>query len=321
MPSWNDLINEVNRQPDDDAKTAFLQRSLNTSIEGISNRRSGRNVIFYASAFLQKPAAQPGALALAHEEINGFMSVIHGMDCSKGLTLLLHSPGGVTNAAETIVAYLCSKFDEVEAIVPTFAMSAATMVALSAQRIVMGRQSQLGPIDPQMPIAGRFVSARAVVEQFERATTEILEDRAKAHVWAPILQSVGPALLQEAQNALDYGEIMVAKWLAARMCAGVANPIEAGRRVAQHFNDASTHKSHGRRIDRDEARGAGVVVDDLESDQDLQEHVLTAYHILSIIFEISPACKILVTNHRRMWIKNATAIRVPPGLVVPGVSA
>lgn len=34
------------------------------------------------------------------------MPVVHGVDCNKGLTLLMHTPGGVTNTAETIVAYL-----------------------------------------------------------------------------------------------------------------------------------------------------------------------------------------------------------------------
>jgi len=39
------------------------------------------------------------------------MPIIHGMDSSKGLTLIMHTPGGVTNATETIVDYLRSKFD------------------------------------------------------------------------------------------------------------------------------------------------------------------------------------------------------------------
>lgn len=47
-----------------------------------------------------------------------------------------------------------------------------------------------------------------------------------------------------------------------------------GKAIAQHFNDASKHKSHGRRIDRDEAARTGVVVEHLEDDQKLQEAVL-----------------------------------------------
>jgi hypothetical protein len=237
------------------------------------------------------------------------MSVVFGMDWSKGLTLLIHSPGGVTNAAETIVAYLRSKFDSIEIIVPAFAMSAGTMITLAGNHVVMGRQSQLGPIDPQMPVGGRFVSARAIVEQFDRAKGEILGDKTLAHVWAPVLQSVGPALLQEAQNALDYGESMVAKWLASYMFGGIADAQEKGKQCARHFNDASTHKSHGRRIDRVEAKSHGVTIEDLEDDQRLQDEVLTSYHLMTLGFEQSAIAKVIWSNSGRSWIKSW----LPPG--------
>lgn len=124
------------------------------------------------------------------------MSVLHGMDWDKPLTLILHTPGGITNAAETIVRYLRSKVSRIEVIVPAYAMSAGTMMSLASDLIVMGRQSQLGPTDPQMMMGGAPVSARAVVDQFEAAKTEILANPGTARAWTPILQTVGPALLQ-----------------------------------------------------------------------------------------------------------------------------
>lgn len=305
MPAWNELLTEAESKSPEEA-SSWIREQLVAALRSISNLRANRNVLLYASAFLQKPAAPGSMLQITHEEINGFMSVMYGMDWNKGLTLVLHTPGGITNAAETLVAYLWSKFRQIEVIVPTYAMSAGTMISLAADRIVMGRQSQLGPIDPQMPIAGLFVSARAIVEQFERAKAEITGDRSLAHVWAPILQSVGPALLQEAQNALDYGETMVEKWMANRMLNG--SP-EKAKSAAAHFNDATKHLSHGRRIDRDEARRNHLVVEDLEDDQNLQEAVLTAYHIATVLFEKGPATKLLVSNAGRMWVKNF----VPPG--------
>ena len=311
MPSWNELVEQCDRQPTDEERSAWLRQSLTTALAGVAARRNGCNVMFYASAFLQKPGANAASLQLTHEEINGFMAVMHSMDCSKGLTLLLHTPGGVTNAAESIVEYLWSKFEYIEIIVPTFAMSAGTMISLAAHRIVMGRHSQLGPIDPQIPVGGRSVSARAVVEQFERAKGEVLGDLTTAHVWAPVLQSMGPALLQESQNALDYGEQMVSKWLAARMCAGEPDPASKAAQIAGHFNDASTHKSHGRRIDRNEAKSVGVVVEDLEDDQTLQEQVLTAYHLVSIGFEKGAASKLLINDRGRTWVKNLAGVRQP----------
>lgn len=242
---------------------------------------------------------------ITFEDINGLMSVIYEMDCTRGLTLILHTPGGMTNAAESVVAYLRSKFTDVEVIVPALAMSAGTMIALGSDRIVMGRQSQLGPIDPQLTIPpGRAVSARAVVEQFERAKAEVMADQQAAHVWAPIVASLGPSLLQEAQNNLDYSESMVARWVAQWMLSDQPDPAAAGKAVAKHFNDASTHKSHGRRIDRDEARQQNVKVEDLEDNQALQEAVLTAYHLMTIMFEQSPATKLLWSDMGKVYVKS-----------------
>jgi len=303
MPSWNELLDELEGLSDA-KKTDWLRKKLPGTLQEVSRLREGRNVILYASAFLQKPAAPVTFLQLTHEELNGFMSVMYGMDWSKGLVLLLHTPGGVTNATETIVDYLWRKFDSIEAIVPTLAMSAGTMICLSANRVIMGRQSQLGPIDPQMMVSGRAVSARAIVDQFDRAKTEISQDRDLAHVWFPILNSIGPSLLQEAQNALDYGEEMVSRWLAKRMFGGQKNAASKASKVASYFNAATQHKSHGRRIDRDEARNEGVIVEDLEDDQGLQEAVLTAYHLCTLVFEKTPATKFLWSNTNRSWVKN-----------------
>ena len=151
MPSWNDLLNEIDaRSPQ--AGLQWLQEQQQAALQRIRALRGDRNVLFYASAFLQKPLSS--ATSINHEDINAFMSTIFKMDWHKGLTLLLHTPGGSANAAETIVAYLRTKFKYIEVIVPAYAFSAGTMVALAANKIVMGKQSQLGPIDPQMPIAG-----------------------------------------------------------------------------------------------------------------------------------------------------------------------
>lgn len=261
MPSWNELVDTIQALPEPQLGP-WLRTESTKYLKQIAQLRGDRHVILYASAFLQKPQAPADRLQITHEDVNAFMSVMYGMTWGKGLTLLLHTPGGVTNAAETLVAYLRSKFTDIEAIVPTYAMSAGTMISLAANRIVMGRQSQLGPIDPQFLMGQRAQSARAIVDQFDQAKKEILQNAAAAGVWFPILQTIGPALLQEARNALDYGERMVAEWLERYMFAGRADAKAVAMAAAKHFNDAATHKSHGRRIDRDEARAQQIVVED-----------------------------------------------------------
>lgn len=301
MPSWTTIVEEINQLGNSqNAVYGYIKEKISWSLGEICRLRNGNNVIFYASAFVQKPHAEASAIIITNEELNGFMAVMHGMDFNKQLTLILHTPGGMTNATETVVEYIHSKFKYVEVIVPTLAMSAGTMISLSADKIIMGRASQLGPIDPQMSINGQSVSARSVVEQVALAKSDIKKDIALAHVWAPILGNMTPGLIVEAENASDYSERMVARWLERKGHL----PAKA-KAIASHFNSSSVHKSHGRRIDRTEALGQGLDVEELEKNQDLQESVLTAYHVVGIYFDKSLASKMIVSNNNdKTWVKN-----------------
>jgi hypothetical protein len=304
MASWDELRLELDRQPNDNAKLAWLNQTLVASLRSVAGLQNGANVIFYASGFLQKPAAPAWTTMMTTEDLNGLMAVLHGMDCTKPLLLVMHTPGGDPGAANAMVPYLHAKFPLIESIVPTYAMSAGTMVCLGTDRIMMGKQSQLGPIDAQLGWGNRTVSAGEVIDTFNRASTDIANNNAKAHLWHPILQSMGPSLVSQARNALDYGEQMVAGWLANRMFKDQAEPLKMAASVAAHFNDTSVHKHHGRRIDRDQARALGVYIDELEQNQDLQDAVLTTYHVASLYFSVTKAVKFMANDAGKLWLKN-----------------
>lgn len=97
---------------------------------------------------------------------------------------------------------------------------------------------------------------------------------------------------------------MVAGWLTERMFKGKGNAKKLAQKTAKYFNDASTHMSHGRRISREEAAENNVNVEELEVDQELQDCVLTAYHLVTIMIENSPTCKMIVSSHGKTWLKN-----------------
>ena len=84
----------------------------------VSERRAESNVLLHGSGFLQKPTAPGDYIQITNEDVNGYMSVLHGMDYDRTLTLILHTPGGNVNAAESLVEYLRSKFRRIEVIVP-----------------------------------------------------------------------------------------------------------------------------------------------------------------------------------------------------------
>ena len=300
MASWSELLELVPEKEKDRSKwIADMSRAAAADIRDLY----GRNVLYYASAFLQKRG--PGFLtSVDREDLNGFMAGIYGCDPAEGLLLMLHTPGGVAGAAQTIVEYLRSKFDRIDALVPTYAMSAGTMIALGCDRIVMGRQSQLGPTDPQLIVSGRPYSAHSIVDQFKRARADISGDPELARAWAPILRSYGPALLEEAHRNLSYGADVVKSWLKQYMFAGKKDASALASRAAAFFS-GEQHGDHGRRIGRDAARGAGLEILDLEDRQELQDAALTLYHLSTLAFERGPATKIVYSSTGALWVKNA----------------
>ena len=300
MSTWNELLTELSAL-ETSQRDAWFNSKIDEGISAIAGLRGNRNVLLYASGFLQKPSVPGTHIIMMPEDINGVMAAFTGMDWTLGLTIVLHTPGGATMAVQTLVEYIRSKFDDVEVIVPAYAMSAGTMMALAADRVVLGNQSQLGPIDPQL--AGGQHSARAITELFSRARDEILQDTTAAHVWSPILASHGPSLLQYAQDQLDFSERMVGDWLTRYMVSNANDPVAEGKRIASYFNDASNHKSHDKRIGFSEAQGVGVTVEKLEDCQDLQEAVLTLYHVVTILIEQSAVTKIISSGSQRGWIK------------------
>lgn len=320
MATWAELLDGLESQPDDISKKNWIDSTLKESLETLCRLRNGRNLILYSSAFLQKNVPNQGLISINPEDMNGFMATIRGLDCDKGLTLLLHTPGGVTNAAETIVEYLRSKFPYIEVIIPLYAMSAGTMISLAADRIIMGRQSQLGPIDPQLPLNGRMVSAIAVIQQFQRAQKEILGDKGNAMVWGPLLSSIGPNLLQESQNSIAYSEAIVARWLEKYMLNGSPEAKVQAKKIAHYFSKGSDKVNHGRRIDREEARSQGVLIQDLEEEQELQDAALTLYHLLTLLFEKTPLTKIIINHLGAAWVKNTPLAMNPVQPNNPGRS-
>ena len=218
MASWSELLRDfhsnVGKNPN------WLDDNLKKKLSEISQLRNGKTVIFYASAFLQKKDANNLSTSITREDINGFMNAIYGADVGNGLTLILHTPGGDLYAVESIVDYLHAKFNHIEVIVPYLAMSGGAMISLASNRVILGKQSQLGPIDPQFSIGNKAYSARAIQETFHKAKDDIQSDVKLGHLWAPILQSMGPSLILEAEKVLSYSQELVEKWLNERMFNG-----------------------------------------------------------------------------------------------------
>lgn len=306
MASWSDLLDEFQRNSQPDPN--WLSIKLLEHLGAISQNRGNTSVMFYASAFLQKAF---GDVSITREDINGFMNALYEAPTGNGLTLILHTPGGDPNAVESIVEYLHSKFSKLEVIVPYLAMSGGAMISLAGDLLILGRQSQLGPIDPQLGIGNQMHSARAIQEGFGKAREDIEKDIKLAHLWAPILQNMGPSLVLAAEKALAYSKELIVKWLNNRQLVRSDESINKKDKVetiAAYFNaeDTPSHGQihvHGQRIGTDKVKELGLKVLILEDDQELQNHVLTAYHLMTLLFEHSPALKFIASDRGKWWVK------------------
>lgn len=289
MPNWGGVLKEIgekakeNNSPIDSVRREYLLKL---------HKKTGRNVIAYYSGWLQKPEIQGNEIN--DDDKNGFMMAIHGLDCKLGLDLILHTPGGGIAATESLIDYLYRKFgNNIRVIVPQIAMSAGTMIACSGKSIVMGKQSNLGPIDPQL----RGMPAHGVIKEFERAHEEIKGDPSRLAVWQFVLQKYHPTFLTECQNAIDLSEEFVLRNLINVMFKGNKQAKIKAQNIVNYLTDYDGRKNHGRHINIDESKKIGLKIEELESDQDLQDLVLTVHHCFMHTLANTQAFKI-IENHR-----------------------
>jgi len=285
MPTWHELLSEISTTG---SGHDVVRRKYLTKL----HRLTGRNVILYYSGWLQKPDVKV-AQQLTDSDKTGFMTSIHKLDTSKGLDLILHTPGGETAATESLVDYLRAKFDtNIRAIVPQLAMSAGTMIACACREIVMGKHSSLGPIDPIL----NGLPAHGVVEEFKRAYDEMKADQHKAFVWQPILAKYHPTLVGECEKAITWSRSMTRDWLLTGMLQGQQGAEQRADTILNELVDHSVTLSHARHLSAKKCRELGLTIVALEDDQKLQEAVLTLHHACIHTLSSTGAYK-MIENH------------------------
>ncbi len=333
MGTWGELLKELtelNRKAQLDAGLNEAPDAGRPSPHDILRRRylkalaerTGRAAVVYYTAWHDHKEGVTGAeVSVNLGDVQGFMEAASNAD-EKELDLFLSSPGGSPEAAEAIMSYLRTRFDHIRVVVPLAAMSAATMMALAADEIVMGAHSQLGPIDPQLtittPEGPRSAPAQAIIDQFEQAKTECVDPGAIA-AWMPILRGYGPGLLATCHHARALSEDFATRSLEAHMFGREPNAHEKAEKAAKWFADFTTFRSHGRRVSREEAREQGLKIVDLEHDDVLQDAMLSVHHAFAHTLAGTPCFKIVENHHGRAWLlqQQQVLVQVPAGAPAP----
>ena len=298
MPDLKEIIDEIKSIELEGAPIDKVRRGY---IKKLAEKRN-RNVIIYYSGWLQKPSIPENTIR--DIDVNGFMTTFHGLDKSKGLDLILHTPGGDIAATETIVNYLRNAFNcDVSAFIPQIAMSAGTMIACSCKEIFMGKQSSLGPVDPQFIFPGiGQVAAWGILEEVERGLQEIRANRDSQVLWANIFAKYPPTLLGTCEKAIEWSQQITTKWLKDCMFAGCDKSQYMARKVVKTLSSHKKTKSHSRHLSKEQCKKIGLKIIDLEDDSELQDLVLSVHHACMITLQQHDVVKIIENQNDKMFI-------------------
>ncbi len=167
--------------------------------------------------------------------------------------LMINSPGGDANAAEKLLIMVRQRFSSFEVIVPNYAKSAATMVALGSDKILMGYMAELGPVDPQIQISSQQapLPARSFIEGLESIRRRVTEEGDPVQLYLPLLSQIRPEVISLCQSAIDFAKSFVEKWLSKYM---LSKDHEHAKKVAELLSTGENYHSHGKVIDFEEAK-------------------------------------------------------------------
>ena len=204
---------------------------------------------------------------IQRDDVLGFVDLLCRIEPGANIDLILHSGGGDIDAAEKLISMVRAKVKngELRVIVPHYAKSAATLMALGADSIVMSDSSELGPIDPQVPFLdahGKWVyySAFSYLKAFERFTGELQAnpDDPTARL---MLENIHPHQVVEIERVVQRTRHLAEKLLQTGMMAGW--PVTA---PVTKLMDVESWHTHGQVISAEDAKAIGLTVRHISPD-------------------------------------------------------
>lgn len=185
---------------------------------------------------------------------------------SKQLDLFLYSRGGNVSVPWRVVTMIREFCEEFCVLIPYKAHSAATMVALGADRIVMGKKAELSPIDPTLR---RAVIGEATIPPpeisvedvssyiaFMRERANITDQSALAQVTSQLANQLTPLTLGSVNREYSHIRLVARKLLTSRR-----EKIEESKITTIIESLTEKMYSHGHAIGRKEADETGLPID------------------------------------------------------------
>ncbi len=216
-------------------------------------QRTKRRLICYVSG---------GECAIDWDDTMPFVDLLHNVPQDRAVDLLLHTFGGNTDVAEKLMGMLRGHVGgaELRVIVPDFAKSAGTLMALGADKVVMSDMSELGPIDPQILLGDKLQPVQNLLDAYREHADALKRD--PENIAAQImLGKLDPAILKLCEAAVDRARQAAEKLLRHGMFRNGGNYT----RTAEELLDTGRWLSHSQMISWEDARDPqiGLMVEHL----------------------------------------------------------
>ena len=251
--NYQNILDQLQRNGTFNGKNFFEYRQgLIKSIE----KETKRPLIVY-SAKIDATIGAPNTIQ--HDDVLGFSDLISNVD-GDNLDVLIESPGGDIAAAQRIVELLRNKFKNIRYFIPGTAYSAATMIALSGDEILMDKRGVLGPIDPQI----NGIPARSILNGFNEVQKKLKEEGPGAlPAYLPLIQKYDLHIFEICKDVDMRSKEVVQDWLKSYMFKEEANEEVRKKNITKivtFFSDYNIHRSHSRPIFFREAKDIGLKV-------------------------------------------------------------
>lgn len=305
MGNWNSISAEI-AAINSPEQYDIVRRQKIAALKEIT----GRDLVLFAVDWiapnpLKAQVAGPlTSISLADKD--GFDEVTRNLP-GPDLDVVLHSPGGSAEAAESIVELLRARFRHIRFVIPNVAKSAATIMAMAGDQLVMDERSELGPTDPQMFMIRDqqqlVAPAQAIKDQFQQAQDQINADPNRLPAWVPLLQQYGPSLLAQCDNLIQLSEDLVTKWLTQYMFAGQEDAATKAKQVAGYLSNHNNFQSHGRRVGITDLQKLGVNILDMRTEPRLRDAVWDVYTATMISFSGTGAFSIFENSNNEALVR------------------
>jgi hypothetical protein len=228
-------------------------------------------------------------------DVDGFTDLINTVGDADAIDVLIHSAGGSPEATERIVGVLRTKFKDVAFLIPHSAYSAATMLAMSGNEIIMHPSATLGPIDPQI----NGIPARAIQKGFTRVR-DLLRDNPEAlPAYIPLIEKHSLEILEICDDALELSKELVTSWLQEYMFEGDKKFEQTIRDVVEYFSDYTQHKTHARPLTYAKIKKFELKI--TVATDPLAELLREAYIVINGFFGSTPFVKIYENSKGLSW--------------------